>query len=144
MRVYLDNCVLNRPFDDQSGTRVRTETEAIAVILEYVRSHSIDLVWSSVLDYENERSPISERREAVSQWRSFSIIEIAATENVERHAGKLLDLGIRALDALHIASAAAGSADYFVTTDDKIIKRKEKVTGIAIVTPIELLEILQR
>ena len=26
MRVYLDNCCYNRPFDDQSQVRVRVET----------------------------------------------------------------------------------------------------------------------
>ena len=26
MRVYLDNCCYNRPFDDQTLTRVRVET----------------------------------------------------------------------------------------------------------------------
>ena len=28
MRVYLDNCCFNRPFDDQSQLRIRLETEA--------------------------------------------------------------------------------------------------------------------
>jgi len=28
MRIYLDNCVFNRPFDDQSHLRVRLEPEA--------------------------------------------------------------------------------------------------------------------
>lgn len=28
MRVYLDNCMFNRPFDDQSHIRIRLEAEA--------------------------------------------------------------------------------------------------------------------
>ncbi|MFN0197095.1 MAG: PIN domain protein, partial [Planctomycetaceae bacterium] len=28
MRIYLDNCCFNRPFDDQRQIRVRLETEA--------------------------------------------------------------------------------------------------------------------
>ena len=28
MRVYLDNCCYNRPFDDQDQLKVRLETEA--------------------------------------------------------------------------------------------------------------------
>ncbi len=27
MRVYLDNCCYNRPFDDQTQLRIRLETE---------------------------------------------------------------------------------------------------------------------
>lgn len=29
MKIYLDNCCLNRPFDDQSNLRVRLESEAV-------------------------------------------------------------------------------------------------------------------
>ena len=32
-KIYLDNCVLNRPFDDQSQERIRLETEAIVLLL---------------------------------------------------------------------------------------------------------------
>ena len=28
MKLYLDNCCFNRPFDDQSQLRIRLETEA--------------------------------------------------------------------------------------------------------------------
>ena len=46
MRVYLDNCCYNRPFDEQTQLRVRLETEAkmeiqsmmrVANPLEYVQ-----------------------------------------------------------------------------------------------------------
>ena len=33
MKIYLDACCLNRPFDDQSQDRVRLEAEAILLIL---------------------------------------------------------------------------------------------------------------
>ena len=66
MRIYLDTCVLNRPFDDQSTNRVRIETESITKILDRIREHTIELAWSSAIDYENDRSPAGERRESVS------------------------------------------------------------------------------
>jgi predicted nucleic acid-binding protein len=34
-----------------------------------------------------------------------------------------VDYGIKPLDALHLASAESGKADYFCTCDDKIIKK---------------------
>jgi predicted nucleic acid-binding protein len=144
MRVYLDNCALNRPFDDQSSDRIKAESEAVATILENIRSHSVELVWSSAIDYENGRSPVTERREAVSQWRSYSLIEITAGENVEHLAHSLLELGIDKLDAIHIASSITGSADYFVTTDDRILKRGGKIGEINIVNPVDLAEKLQK
>lgn len=104
----------------------------------------LELVWSSAIDYENGRSPITERREAVSQWRSYSLIEIAAGENVEHYAHDLLEFGIDKLDAIHIASATIGAADYFVTTDDKILRRSGKVAEVNIVNPIDLIEKIQK
>ena len=139
MRIYLDTCALNRPFDDQSIDRIKIESEAVAAILESIRSHSLELVWSSAIDYENGRSPVTERREAVSQWRVFSLIEIAINENVEHFARDLLKWGIDKLDAIHIGSAVIGKADYFVTTDDRILKKASKITEIQIVNPTYLL-----
>lgn len=144
MRIYLDNCAYNRPFDDQSNDRTRSESEAIITILQHVRDHSVDLVWSSAVDYENDRSPVSERREAVSQWRYYSITEVAASGKVEEYADKLLELGFDKLDSIHIASAMVGHVDYFVTTDDKILKRKGKISEIAIINPTELVNIFQQ
>ena len=37
MRIYLDTCCLNRPFDDQSQDRVRSEAAAVSEILNAVR-----------------------------------------------------------------------------------------------------------
>ena len=40
IRLYLDLCCFNRPFDDQSQTRVRLETEAKLALQEHVRSEA--------------------------------------------------------------------------------------------------------
>jgi hypothetical protein len=37
MKLYLDNCCFNRPFDDQSRIRIMLETEAKLRIQEEVR-----------------------------------------------------------------------------------------------------------
>jgi len=46
MRIYLDNCCFNRPFDDQAQVRVLLETEAKLVVQDRIRSGNIQLVWS--------------------------------------------------------------------------------------------------
>jgi hypothetical protein len=50
MRVYLDNCCFNRPFDDQSQARVRLEAEAKLEIQQRVQNRRIELAWSYVLE----------------------------------------------------------------------------------------------
>ena len=34
MRIYLDNCCYNRPFDDQTQDRIHIESEAVLAILK--------------------------------------------------------------------------------------------------------------
>lgn len=38
MKVYLDNCCYNRPFDDQTQERIHLESEAILMILQHAQS----------------------------------------------------------------------------------------------------------
>ena len=50
MRVYLDNCCYNRPFDEQAQLRVVLETLAKLNIQQQMRDGVLEYVWSSVLD----------------------------------------------------------------------------------------------
>ncbi len=54
MRIYLDNCCLNRPFDDQAIIRIKLEAEAVIHIQSQVVAKTIDLAWSYIIDYENQ------------------------------------------------------------------------------------------
>ena len=42
MRVYLDNCCYNRPFDDQSQLKVRLETEAKLFVQQLMRTGTVE------------------------------------------------------------------------------------------------------
>lgn len=52
-RIYLDNCVYNRPFDDQSQRRIFLETMAFIILLELVENGEIETINSDALVYEN-------------------------------------------------------------------------------------------
>jgi len=52
MLIDLDTCCFNRPFDDQTQTRIRFETEAKLELQQRIREKKIGLVWSYVLDFE--------------------------------------------------------------------------------------------
>lgn len=39
MRIYLDVCCLNRPFDDQTQDRIHLEAEAVLTILKYIEKN---------------------------------------------------------------------------------------------------------
>jgi hypothetical protein len=76
MKIYLDNCCFNRPFDDQSQIRIRIETEAKLNIQENIRSGKFQLVWSYLLDYENNKNPYSERKAQIVRWKKYAIADI--------------------------------------------------------------------
>ena len=64
VKVYLDNCCFNRPFDDQSLLVVRLETESKLHVQELIRQGTLKLCWSFVLDYENGANPFHLRKYA--------------------------------------------------------------------------------
>jgi hypothetical protein len=135
VRVYLDNCCLNRPFDDQRQMRVRLEAEATLCIQEHIRSGTLELVWSYILDFENAANPFEERRTTISGWRQYATRDIEATAMLLQRANRLAGMGLKAKDALHIACAIAGECTYFVTTDDNILKRRQDVHDIIVIDP---------
>lgn len=57
MILYLDLCALNRPFDNQKQTRIHIETEAKLVIQGKILMNKYKLVWSFILDFENQANP---------------------------------------------------------------------------------------
>lgn len=135
MRIYLDNCCFNRPFDSQLQTRVQLETLAKLRIQDRVAAGELELVWSYILDYENAANPFQERREAIEAWRSYASVDIVATPELVQEAQKLVERGIRSKDALHVASAVAAGCDYFISTDDRLLKKLSGYTGVIGVDP---------
>ena len=140
MRIYLDNCCFNRPFDDQAQIRVRLEAEAKLCIQENIRDGTIELAWSYILDFENEANPFEDRRTVITGWKRYAIIDIVATSSLLQKAVTLVvALGLKAKDALHLVCAMAGGCGYFLTTDDEILKRAKDIQGIIVSDPISFI-----
>lgn len=68
MRIYLDNCSYNRPYDDQSQMRVYLETQAKLHIQELIREGKLELVTSYVLDYENQANRSVQKKKAIAAF----------------------------------------------------------------------------
>ena len=52
---------------------------------------------------------------------------VTADNRVVEHAKLLEAQGIQRFDALHVACAVAGDADVFVTTDDRQLKKVQRI-----------------
>lgn len=76
IKIYLDNCMYNRPFDKQTDIKILLEAEAKLKIQEAIHSGEYTLVWSYILDYENQKNPFEERRIQISKWRFHAQLDI--------------------------------------------------------------------
>lgn len=86
MRLYLDNCCFNRPFDDQSLLPIRLETEAKLAIQTSILQERYTLAWSYILDYENAANPLDERRNEIQRWKSLADAHHRDARNIANHA----------------------------------------------------------
>jgi hypothetical protein len=135
MLLYLDNCCFNRPFDNQEHSKVRLETEAKLHIQDEILIGKYDLVWSFILEYENSKNPFEDRRLSIIGWKKTATVRCGSNEAIIEYAEKMQKLGIKVKDSLHIACAVECKADYFLTTDKKLLNTK--ITEIKIRNPLE-------
>ena len=140
MRIYFDNCSLQRPLDDKAQPRILLEAKAIGEISLLCESGDVTLVSSDVLEIEVERTPQPQRRKAIFKLLTFARDKIALSEEIAHRAEEFETRGIKAFDALHLALAEAGQIDYFCTCDDKFLKkaRAQNDLKLRVVSPLEL------
>jgi hypothetical protein len=137
MRVYLDNCCYNRLFDNQGQLRVRLETEAKLRVQDMMRSGELEYAWSSVLDYEIGRSPFLGRRSLIVPWRDGATVNVALDEDLIARGAEIMSLGVKKMDALHLACAESAACDWFFTLDRGILKKVQRLGEMRVANPIE-------
>ena len=143
MRIYMDLCCFNRPYDSQTQARIRIETEAKVIIQQKIKDGECELVWSAILDYECGLNPFPEQRLAILHWRDIACAIIKVDEVVLEYARWLLTHGVTEYDALHAACSVTGQADIFVTTDNRLLKRLRTAGGITAMLPQEALAFME-
>lgn len=126
-RIYLDNCVLNRPFDDQSQERIRLETEAIILLLSHLERKEWTWLGSQALELEIDNTPDSEQQSRLRRVTEFVSLTIEVGEKELARANELQKLGFVGFDAVHLACAESGKADIFLTTDDRLLKLAKRL-----------------
>lgn len=140
MRIYLDCCSLQRPFDDRSQPRIAVEAEAVLVILALCESDRLKLISSDALLFEIDLIPDQDRKDEALAVLKIAKEVVGLTTKIESLARRFGALGLKPLDALHLAFASASKVDYFCTSDDKFFKKAKSFEGIntKVVSPTEL------
>jgi predicted nucleic acid-binding protein len=116
---------------------VRFETDAKLRIQELIKNGELELVWSFVLDYENNANPFEEVKNKIAEWRRLASVDCDYSDVVVQKAAAYMKFGLRQMDASHIACAVSAGADYFITIDKKILNKSVK--DIKITNPIDFI-----
>lgn len=108
MRIYMDNCCYNRPYDNQSQMRIHLETQAKLYIQQLVQAKKLELVTSYVLEYENSHNKFAVRKTAIqsfiNEYESFHV-GVEHKQDVEKQARLIMASGVKEKDAAHVACA---------------------------------------
>jgi predicted nucleic acid-binding protein len=124
LRVYIDVCCLNRPFDNQAQDKVRLESEAVISILK--RCGDIDVDWeligSAIIALEVSKNHDTIKRQKVLLLHEIAAEKIKLNEAVKSLAADFRKSNVKQFDSLHLAIAEYAKADVFLTTDGRLIK----------------------
>jgi hypothetical protein len=123
MLLYLDNSVLNRPFDDQRQPRIWLETLSFSLVLTLIEGGEAKLIHSPIHDLENGRNPFPLRRRWIEKCLRLAEAKVALNDAMKCRAVALEQAGFKGLDALHLACAESARAERFLTCDDRLIRR---------------------
>ena len=139
MRVYLDNCCYNRPFDEQVQLRIRLETEAKLHVQDLMHLRVVEYAWSDVLDYEVGNSPYQDQIADIMRWKLWATIDIPLDYVLINRGAQIMTSGVKQMDALHLACAEAAGCDWFLTTDGGILKKIRTLGNLRIANPIDFI-----
>lgn len=137
LKVYLDNCCYNRPYDDQSQLTINLEALAKLKIQEEIRDSKVDLATSYILVAENSANRFEGKRKDIQTFidkYTHTFVSEKSDDKVKMMAKEIMDTGVKLMDACHVACAIIAGCDYFVSTDKRLLKYQ--TDRIRIVNPI--------
>jgi len=146
VKIYLDLCAIQRPLDTSNQIRMVLESEAVLGIIALCNIGLVELLSSEALLYEGDQSSLPVRKEHTSAVLAKAKSVLMVTQKEKVRAAEIIKVGIKPLDALHVALAESGSADYFCTCDDKLLRNAGKIKDLAVkvVNPVDLVQEIEK
>ena len=141
MKIYLDNCCYNRPFDDLSHAKVNQEAAAKLFVQSLIKDGVVQLCYSymsiaEILDCKIEYNKanilafISEVQAEYIGYNKDAVLPLA---------NDAILAGVKDKDANHVACAIIGGCDYFLTTDKRLLKYAP--SKIKLINPVDFVMI---
>jgi len=121
MKLYLDTCCYNRPYDDRTQEKIYIEGEAILTIINICKQNHGEIVGSAVLDLEINQIIDGEKREKVKYFYLQTITKkIDYTVDILNQVKELSEqVNIRTFARFHLAFAENSGSGILLTTDKK-------------------------
>ena len=136
-KIYMDACCFSRPFDDLRQPRILLEAEVILYVFEMSEVFGWSIVSSAMLD--KEIFHVSTLKESMELYRTKAskneYVEI--NETIVERARSFREHGIKPADSLHLALAEHADVNVFLTTDDKFLRKAQKLTAIRVESPVK-------
>ncbi len=141
MKIYMDSCCYNRPFDDQTQERIRLESEAILTILKRGQTGKYKIIGSSILELEIDQMHDERKKRNVSELYKVTNLSILYTDEIRERAREIVNMSnIKTFDSLHVAAAESANADVLLTTDDKFEKIAAKLDlKVRVLNPLKFI-----
>ena len=104
------------------------------------------MISSDTLVFETQNNPNLTRKEYALEVLAKAAEFIGLNEEIEKRAQEFDKIGIKPLDALHLASAEEVKVDYFCTCDDRFLKQAKKLKNlkVKVVSPLELIQEIEK
>ncbi|MEW6716414.1 MAG: PIN domain-containing protein [Chloroflexota bacterium] len=134
------------PLDTPNQVRIILESEAVLGLITFCDSGRAEILSSEALLYEGEQSSLPIRKEHTLAVLEKAKAVISVTEKDKNRAIDFMSFGIKPLDALHIALAESGKADYFCTCDDKLLQNAKRVKDLSakVINPVDLVREIEK
>ena len=121
IKIYLDNCCYNRPFDDLSQDKINQEAKAVQIIINLSKNGKIVIASSQFVKYEIDSIKVKEKRDKVLDF--YHCDEYYVLNNrISKLAKYYQTFNLKTFDSLHLAAAETNGIDYLLTTDIDFIK----------------------
>jgi predicted nucleic acid-binding protein len=146
VKIYLDLCAIQRPLDTSNQIRIVLESEAVLGIIALCNAEQVELLSSEALLYEGDQNSLPVRKEHTLAVLAKAKGVLKVNEKERARAAEIMAVGIKPLDALHIALAESGNADYFCTCDDKLLQNAKKIKDLSVkvVNPVDLVQEIEK
>ena len=80
------------------------------------------------------------KKERINNWKKYAIIDVNESSEIIEMAHLLNTKGFFKIDSLHISCAIKSGCDYFLTTDDNILKRSKTINEVNVSDPIDFIK----